>query len=213
MPTSKKRKPKTGNSANKGVSYGANIGQTNRGTNRLAFIVAAVAILGSGYYWWSGKQSADQLEANLGSLAQEGQVALENVRSTPNQGNGHLGVGAVKNYVEPFPTSGDHAASGVKAGFYDREMPKINLVHSIEHGNIVIYYDTPGDAAMDTLKSWTSRYSGAWDGVVATRSPGLGDVVVLTAWTKLLRLEGFDEAAAAAFLDTYRGRGPENQVR
>ena len=39
------------------------------------------------------------------------------------------------------------------------------------------------------------------------------EVVVMTAWTKLLRLEAFDEASAAAFIDLFRGRGPENRVR
>ena len=36
---------------------------------------------------------------------------------------------------------------------------------------------------------------------------------VLTAWTKTLRLSSFDAALAAAFVDAYRGRGPEHPVR
>jgi hypothetical protein len=35
----------------------------------------------------------------------------------------------------------------------------------------------------------------------------------LTAWTKKLSLVQFDEAAAAAFIDAFRGRGLENPVR
>jgi hypothetical protein len=42
---------------------------------------------------------------------------------------------------------------------------------------------------------------------------GLGDGVVLTAWTKKLVLPEFQPEAAATFIDTYRGRGPENSVR
>jgi hypothetical protein len=37
--------------------------------------------------------------------------------------------------------------------------------------------------------------------------------VVLTAWRKILKLDSFEPAAAAAFIDTYRGRGPEKRVR
>ena len=68
-------------------------------------------------------------------------------------------------------------------------------------------------SVMAKLKDWTSLYDGTWDGVVATKAAGLGEVVVMTAWTKLLRLETFDDASAAAFIDLYRGRGPENAVR
>ena len=52
-----------------------------------------------------------------------------------------------------------------------------------------------------------------WDGLIASPSPGLGSAVLLNAWTKSLKLEPFDPIAAAAFIDTYRGRGPENPVR
>jgi hypothetical protein len=49
--------------------------------------------------------------------------------------------------------------------------------------------------------------------VVAAPSSGLGKAVVLTAWRKILKLDEFDPAAAAAFIDKFRGRGPENRVR
>ena len=48
--------------------------------------------------------------------------------------------------------------------------------------------------------------------MVAPR-PGLGEAVVLTAWNKILRLDAFDADAAAAFIDRFRGRGPEHPVR
>ena len=86
-------------------------------------------------------------------------------------------------------------------------------MHAAEHGNIVIYYDTPGDAVRQTLDSWTDLYGAQWSGVVVTPAPGLGAAVVLTAWRKVLRLDPFDAAMAAAFVDAYRGRGPEKPVR
>lgn len=208
--TSRKSKKKSGG---KSASYGAGIGKTSSKANLIASIVAVAVLVGAGAFWWNGKQSKGQSEQEVVGLALEGLAVLEQVRTVPDQGNGHLPAGATRNYVEPFPTSGDHAASPARPGFYDREMPKINLVHALEHGNIVIYYDTPGEAAMDRFKEWTSLYRASWEGVLATKSPGLGEVVVITAWTKMLRLETFDDASAAAFMDLYRGRGPENPVR
>ncbi|MDP6276923.1 MAG: hypothetical protein QGI11_00225 [Nitrospinota bacterium] len=49
--------------------------------------------------------------------------------------------------------------------------------------------------------------------MIATKMAGIGVSVVLTAWTKRLNLERFDRAAAAAFIDLFRGRGPEHPVR
>ena len=63
------------------------------------------------------------------------------------------------------------------------------------------------------MKDWTALYGGHWDGVVATPSSGLGKAVVLTASRKILRLDEFDPAAAAAFIDRFRGRGPEKPMR
>jgi hypothetical protein len=89
----------------------------------------------------------------------------------------------------------------------------IGLVHALEHGHIVIYYDRPGDAALDLIERWTGLYGGLWDGVVAAPDRSLGERIVLTAWRKRLDLEAFDPEIAAAFIDKYRGRGPENPVR
>ncbi|MCG8458808.1 MAG: ABC transporter permease, partial [Holophagales bacterium] len=61
------------------------------------------------------------------------------------------------------------------------------LVHALEHGSVVIYYDQPGPEALATLKDWAGLYTGTWDGVVLTPMDGLGEEVVLNAWTKTLR--------------------------
>jgi hypothetical protein len=83
----------------------------------------------------------------------------------------------------------------------------------LEHGNIVIYYDAPETEVLATLKDWAGLYGGQWDGLVVTPHSGLGKTIVMTAWRKILRLDTFDPAAAAAFIDAYRGRGPEHPVR
>ncbi|MGR3292330.1 MAG: DUF3105 domain-containing protein [Paracoccaceae bacterium] len=212
MAKSKTRKTKA-KSGGKTLNYGASIGRPRPRANLIAAVVVAAVLLGGGAFWWTQKQAQDGAEQEVAGLALQGLSVLSQVRTIPVQGNSHLSAGQTRNYVEPFPTSGDHAVSPTRPGYYQREMPSINLVHSLEHGSIVIYYDAPGDAAIERIKEWTSLFQGSWDGVVAAQSPGLGEVVVMTAWTKLLRLETFDDASAAAFLDLYRGRGPENAVR
>ncbi len=141
------------------------------------------------------------------------QAALARVETTPDRGNAHLAPGQGHVYDERFPTSGIHDRVPVNPGFYRNSQPATKLVHNLEHGHIVIYYESPGAEAMQLLKDWTSLYGGHWDGVIATPSSALGKTVVLTAWRKILRLDEFDPAAAGAFIGQFRGRGPEKPVR
>lgn len=209
MAKSKTRK-KSNRKSSKPISWGGG-GATKR-TGRTNIILAAVAVgalLYGGYYFWRMFQDSDVFQA----LAVQGQASLDRVETPPNTGRGHLNPGQSHFYTERFPTSGIHYRVPVDPGFYEKSQPATRLVHSIEHGHIVIYYDNPGSEAMQLLKAWSSLYGGNWDGVVASRSSGLGSAVVLTAWRKRLRLDEFDPAAAAAFIDAFRGRGPENSVR
>lgn len=170
--------------------------------------VVVLALLGGGWYAWQGQRSGDSFEA----LVAQGKPALSQVDSRPDKGRGHTEAGATINYEEDPPTSGIHWPTWVNAGFYSQTQPKPMLVHALEHGNIVVYYDSNPEA-VNTLKAWTRKFNGQWDGMVMVPQQGLGSTTVLTAWNKILRLESWDAAAAAAFIDAYRGRGPENPVR
>ena len=96
-------------------------------------------------------------------------------------------------------------------GFYSEVQRPTRLVHSIEHGHVVVYYESPGPAAQQFLKDWTGLYDGHWDGLIAVPAPGLGQAVVLTAWTKLIRLDPFDPSAAAAFTAASYGVRPSSR--
>jgi uncharacterized protein DUF3105 len=210
MPRSKKRVKK---GSGKSRGYGGHVGRVSTATNLKVTLVVLLLAAGVGVYYWQARQDQAQDIDAFAALAQAGQPALKRMLTPPPQGDEHLAPGETKVYVEPFPTSGDHAGQGIRAGFYDRELPKVNLVHALEHGNVVIYYDTPGDAAISRLRQWAGQFTGNWDGLVVTRSPGLGEALMLTAWTRSLRMNEFDPAGAAAFIDAFRGRGPENRVR
>ncbi len=175
----------------------------------IAIGVVAVAVIGAAGYWWRAageRQSFDDLAAT-------GRPALADVRTTADDGRTHLQSGESHRYRSPFATSGPHEPVWTEAGFHAAPQPPTRLVHALEHGNIVIYYDQPGDDVLATLKDWVGLYGGQWDGIVVTPAPDLGEAVVLTAWRKELRLERFDATTTAAFIDAFRGRGPENRVR
>jgi len=207
MPKSRKRR-KTKNTASRPVDWGGAQPADHTRKDRRVLVVVLVLLLAGGAYWawsWIGAQR------DFDGLVAKGQGALASVVTDPNDGTGHV-TGALS-YDSEFPTSGAHRPIWTTAGFYDAPQPKALLVHALEHGNIVIYYEQPTAAARQQMADWADLYPGQWDGVVVTPFRGLGETVVLTAWRKTFRLDPWDAAAAAAFIDAYRGRGPENPVR
>ncbi len=208
MPKSRARK-KYKKDQGKKIDWGASAKKGSGRINIVLGALAVVAVAAGGLYLWRNFQTGSTFEA----LVAEGGPALARVETTRDLGGGHLTPGRGHLYDERFPTSGIHDQRPTSPGFYREAQPATRLVHSMEHGNIVIYSETPGAEAIGLLKDWTSLYGGKWDGVVAAPSSGLGKAVVLTAWRKILKLDEFDPAAAAVFIDAFRGRGPENRVR
>ncbi len=204
---SKKRRK---SSSGRGLTHGGHYAGSSRRRDYAitAFIAVAIAV-GGGTYWWNSAKAENEFLA----LAEQGKAALAEVRRGPSTGRTHLGSGETYSYTSRFPVSGPHHRVPIEPGFYRFPQPPIQLVHALEHGHIVIYYDKPGDDVLQTLGQWADRYSGPWDGVVVTQMPRLGSRIELTAWTRRLSLARFDAAVAAAFVDAFRGRGPENLVR
>lgn len=176
-----------------------------------AIVSGTIAIIAGalGAYWWLSFRT----ERDFLVLAVEGKAALSRVTNEKLLGRDHLRPGQSRTYRSRFPTSGSHHRVPIEPGFYQNQQSAIQLVHALEHGHIVIYYDKPGDAVLKTFRRWTRLYSGDWDGVVVTPMSGLGRKIVLTAWGKRLDQVLLDMPAAATFIDAFRGRGPENSVR
>ena len=179
-----------------------------RGT-AIGLVLVAAAAVAAGVYGWDWFSTGRGFDA----LAARGQSALSRVQEIASLGGGHLEPGETLRYEDRFPTSGRHDPIWAVAGYYTDPQPPTKLVHALEHGNIVIYYDKPSAEALETLRDWADLYSGQWDGVVLTPAAELGASLVLTARAKRLDLSQWEPASAAAFIDAYRGRGPEHPVR
>lgn len=117
-------------------------------------------------------------------------------------------------YKTDPPTSGLHYDQTVKAGFYDVVKGKENLVHNLEHGNIVIYYDPKiSDDVKTQLKGLAERNKADFAGVVVVPRPEGDSPLILTAWGHMMKLQGWDKKQIDGFLDKYIGRGPEGAMR
>ncbi|MFB6175676.1 MAG: DUF3105 domain-containing protein, partial [Halobaculum sp.] len=143
---------------------------------------------------------------------------LQRVERFESQGRTHVPAGTNVDYQRIPPLSGPHyGGSTVDAGFYSERPAFGSLVHTLEHGAVVIYYDAGAlpDGAESHLRSLTEEYTGTWSSVVVVPHPeeNPDSVVVLTAWRTRLTLDSYDRDAVMAFLAEYLGRGPENPIR
>lgn len=129
----------------------------------------------------------------------------------------HVQSGTAIDYEQMPPVGGPHYSGWVDPGFYERSPPVGALVHNLEHGAVVVYYD-PGaatDRATESLRAFAAEHTDPWAHVVVVPTPVEDPAApyVLTAWGARLRLETYDARAVRAFLAEYVGRGPENPVR
>lgn len=118
-------------------------------------------------------------------------------------------------------TSGPHwDPSAVAAwGAYSTPQPESQLVHNLEHGGVVIWYD-PALLEEAEIAELTSYVEGQVDTGIGGRfkfilSPwggteDLGGAIALTAWRRLLPLEALDMDAVRGFADAnYLRHAPE----
>lgn len=140
---------------------------------------------------------------------------IQDVEQFGSQGTEH--VRGEVDYERIPPLSGPHHGGVVNAGYYEQRQSTEKLVHSLEHGAVVIYYDPDviTEEARSDLQQRASTHTGTWTSVIVV--PSIQEEpdapYTLTAWQHRLRLDEYDSDAVTAFLAEYLGRGPENSVR
>lgn len=141
---------------------------------------------------------------------------VDRVERFDSTGNDHVSAEESIDYGRVPPTSGPHFSGVVTPGFYKREPPLGALVHNLEHGAVVVYYDPDvvTESARESLAAFADEHTDPWAHVVVAPSPAAAPApYTLTAWRHRLRLQEYDPRAVRAFLAEYLGRGPERPVR
>lgn len=120
------------------------------------------------------------------------------------------------------PTSGKHYEKPLQAGFYNpgdvqAQYPAGHLVHSLEHGYIIFWYNCSllvDEAACTDLKSQIKQVMDGENNnkVIAYPWESTDVPVVMTSWGKLLRLEDFSPSVARDFVRRNRNKAPEPQA-
>lgn len=190
------------------------------GARRVHYAAIAVValLLAAGVYVTvlSGDDGSAPIESR--PLPEHGDEALlASVERFPSEGRAHVARGTEVEYDTQPPTSGPHYADWTRAGYYTDPRPAGDLIHSLEHGYVVIYYDpaTITPAAEESLRAFAQAHPERWRSVVVVPNPAAEPEApyVLTAWRTMLRMDDYDPSVVRAFLAEYLGRGPENPVR
>lgn len=134
---------------------------------------------------------------------------VEGVEKLANQGRGHVDTGTPVSYDSDAPTSGDHYGdSSTPCGSYTETPDMGALVHSLEHGAVVLWYRPDvGDEVQSSLEDIMDRYDSH---VIVAPNAAIKEPVVATAWNRRLRFTDPDDPKLAEFVETYRRRAPED---
>ncbi len=161
--------------------------RTRRRKQVLSYAAVAVVVAAAGYgvYAWTFRDLPGE--------------------SHPSQGNRHVSLAAANRF--PYntnpPTSGAHRARLARWGIHKRPIQKGLQIHNLEDGGVVVQYrcrDCPDLIAK--IEKIVSRYSTQ---VVAAPYPKMKPLIALTAWTRIERLNEFDEKRIVRFIEAYRG--------
>ncbi len=154
-----------------------------------------------------------------------------------DQGRKHVSAEEVAKYSfnSNPPTSGPHLESWVKAGIYKTPQSEGELIHSLEHGYVEINYNCNAalvsNGASDDSKIATASAINETEAckslvnqvetiakkkklfkLLVVPRPLITSPIVLTAWTYILPLGGYDEKQIVKFIDYHRDHGPEQTM-
>ena len=99
-----------------------------------------------------------------------------------NSGN----VGNPLCYTSNPPTSGPHSSTPMPFTILQNPAPKENLIHNMEHGGVVIWYNTQNQDAINALKEVAQFNIDRKRFVVMSAYDGMdADTIAVTSWTRL----------------------------
>lgn len=157
----------------------------------VALIVLAVAIpLG---IWYAGRGA--ETPAN-----NEVRVPVLNAK--------HVADTSGVTYNSNPPTSGPHFTDWHKEWtFYETELPIGGLLHNMEHGGVVLFYQSSAD---ETIKKQLESFTEDHFKMIASANDSIPAPMALAAWGVYELFDVFDEAAFDGFYRRNINRGPEN---
>jgi hypothetical protein len=164
-----------------------------------------------------GGSVPEQKEADLRAAAQKAGCVTKDFAGMSRE---HLQPGAPPpRYTSEPPTSGSHDAVPAEDGAYADAPAKVNLVHTLEHGRVIVWFKS--SLPEDQRANLKALFDEDQYQLVLVPNAEMKPAVAATAWNKdpdpngtgrllecpTYKPEIFD--ALRSFKDEHRGRGPE----
>ncbi len=112
------------------------------------------------------------------------------------------------NYNSNPPAAGEHYGITAHGGIYDKAPADGNLVHSLEHGAVILWYKADLPQA-DIKKLQDIYYNSPGIKKIMTPRENLDVPVALSSWGRVLKLTTIDEKQIKDFFEVNKDRGPE----
>jgi hypothetical protein len=136
-----------------------------------------------------------------------GSVACDSVQTFADEGRQHLNPGdPTPQYKTIPPTSGNHNPVPLPAGVYGSDVDVTQLVHSLEHGYVIMYYN---GLSQDQVNQLVGIQNSDPVKTIVAPYPNMPHKVSLIAWTHMQNCDGVNEQAIRSFIAQFRGQGPE----
>lgn len=183
------------------------VAQRRRNQNLILVGAAAVFVLLIGFIVYLNVRGAQPVA---------GETALA------SQGNMHIDFGSPSpiTYNSTPPTSGPHYGDLVAWKTYDEPQRYEHLVHNLEDGGVVIYYQCPEDCPemVQELKTLVQPFIDQGRHVVLAPNDPTWSInggpplhqdmearIALTAWQQILKMDEVDSGVIRAFIQRYVG--------
>jgi len=175
--------------------------------NFIIILVVVFSVLGL-IIWFAISQDAKNTQykvgENLQNLDPVGQIF-------ENQGQTHIKVGELHPpYNSNPPTSGWHYLQPANWGVYAKPLVDEQAVHNLEHGGIWISYKDVGEETKINLEKITKANPRS---VILSPRDANDSKIVLASWTRLEKLDSYDEARILDFIMRNKNKSPEPLAR
>ncbi len=125
----------------------------------------------------------------------------------PSQGQNHINPGSSHPaYNSNPPTSGPHYPQPANWGVYSSPLEDGQALHNLEHGGIWISYKDIDDQTKRQLETIAKANPGS---VILTPRPTNDTKIALASWTRLEKLDSYDEGKILEFIRANKNKSPE----
>ena len=151
----------------------------------LLAVVVAVAAVGAYFLIGPGRSRSGTFVTSLGNF------------HIPTVGSPHQPYNSIP------PTSGPHLSSIARWGVHTQPIPDELQVHNLEDGGVVVQYN--GSVDSETISKMAEVVGQYRNFVILAPYPDMESPIALTAWTRIQKLENFDQDKIERFIKAYRG--------